>query len=51
MIFVQSVGEVRIASGYALSSDGLWRQHSWGMDVADGRILETTAGSATTDTC
>jgi hypothetical protein len=42
MMFVQSRGEVRLASGYALSPDGLWRQHSWGMDVEDGRILETT---------
>jgi len=42
MMFVQSRGEVRIASGYALSSDGLWRQHSWGIDAVDGRVLETT---------
>src|SRR5262249_24384023 len=42
MMFVQSTGEVRIDSGYALSADGLWRQHSWGVDVEDGRILETT---------
>jgi len=30
-----------IATGYALSSDGLWRQHSWGLD-GQGRIVETT---------
>jgi len=30
-----------IGTGYALSDDGLWRQHSWGLR-ADGRIVETT---------
>jgi len=30
-----------IATGYALSDDGLWRQHSWGVDE-DGRAVETT---------
>jgi hypothetical protein len=42
MMFVRSRGAVRIASGYALSPDGLWRQHSWGVDARDGRVLETT---------
>jgi hypothetical protein len=42
MLFVASRGEVRIASGYALSPDGLWRQHSWGVVVEDGRVVETT---------
>jgi len=28
-------------TGYALSDDGLWRQHSWGVDV-NGKIIETT---------
>lgn len=31
-----------IGTGYALSDDGLWRQHSWGVD-ADGTPVETTA--------
>jgi hypothetical protein len=31
---------VAIATGYALSEDGLWRQHSWGV-LRDG-VLETT---------
>jgi hypothetical protein len=36
-------GEVEsIGTGYALSDDGLWRQHSWGVD-ADGTVVETTA--------
>jgi hypothetical protein len=33
-------GMIGIATGYALSEDGLWRQHSWGL-LRDG-ILETT---------
>jgi hypothetical protein len=33
-------GIVGIATGYALSDDGLWRQHSWGI-LRDG-VLETT---------
>lgn len=28
-------------AGYALSDDGLWRQHSWAM-LVDGTIVETT---------
>jgi hypothetical protein len=31
---------VAVATGYALSADGLWRQHSWGM--RNNAILETT---------
>ncbi|SDS95387.1 hypothetical protein [Actinoplanes derwentensis] len=30
-----------IGTGYALSPDGLWRQHSWALD-ADGTLVETT---------
>ncbi|HEX7958941.1 MAG TPA: hypothetical protein VF493_03430, partial [Terriglobales bacterium] len=33
-------GIVAIATGYALSEYGLWRQHSWGI-LRDG-VLETT---------
>lgn len=33
--------DYRIATGYALSDDGLWRQHSWLIN-SDGRIVETT---------
>jgi hypothetical protein len=33
-------GVVGIATGYALSEDGLWRQHSWGI-LREG-VLETT---------
>jgi hypothetical protein len=31
---------VAVATGYALSEDGLWRQHSWG--IQKNAILETT---------
>jgi hypothetical protein len=35
-----SRGRLKICTGYALSEDGLWRQHSW---LHDGeRVLETT---------
>ena len=33
-------GIVAIATGYALSEDGLWRQHTWGI-LREG-VLETT---------
>jgi hypothetical protein len=33
-------GVVGVATGYALSDDGLWRQHSWAV-LRDG-LLETT---------
>jgi hypothetical protein len=33
-------GKAMIATGYALSDDGLWREHSWG--VRDGAVVETT---------
>jgi hypothetical protein len=36
----RELGIVGIATGYALSDDGLWRQHSWGI-LRDG-LLETT---------
>jgi hypothetical protein len=32
---------VAIGTGYALSDDGLWREHSWAVG-ADGRVIETT---------
>ncbi len=36
-----SMGHLKIASGYALSDDGMWRQHSWNLR-ADGYVLEST---------
>jgi hypothetical protein len=32
---------VAVGTGYALSADSLWREHSWGWD-AEGRLVETT---------
>jgi len=32
---------VAIGTGYALSRDSLWREHSWGWDES-GRLVETT---------
>lgn len=34
--------EVSIVTGYALSDDGIWRQHSWGFMKGTGRVVETT---------
>ena len=36
-------GLARICTGYALSRDGMWRQHSWGL-TQSGQIIETTVG-------
>jgi len=36
----------RAITGFALSTDGLWRQHSWTFDFKDGRIADTIHGSA-----
>ena len=33
--------ECSICTGYALSKDGMWRQHTWVLRV-EGRIVETT---------
>lgn len=40
-LWESSNGFVRICTGYALSRDGVWRQHSWGL-TAGGKVLETT---------
>ena len=32
---------VAVGTGYALSRDLLWREHSWAWD-RDGRLIETT---------
>ena len=34
-------GRIRIVTGWALSKDGIWRQHSWGLDP-EGKVIETT---------
>ena len=39
-LWQESGGCIRIGTGYALSDDGLWRRHSWGLER--GRVVETT---------
>jgi hypothetical protein len=34
-------GIIAVGSGFALSEDGLWRPHSWGLDDR-GYVIETT---------
>ena len=37
--------KVGLCTGYALSDDGIWRQHSWCLDLSDPRrahVVETT---------
>lgn len=41
-LYVLSEGEVRIGSGYALSDDGLWCRHSWGVGKTDPRVARPT---------
>ena len=38
----QNKDKVQICTGYALSKDGVWRQHSWCYDFETKRVLETT---------
>lgn len=41
LLWQQRSGDlIALATGYALSDDGLWRQHSWGM--RSNAIFETT---------
>jgi hypothetical protein len=42
MLYLLTNGQIRIATGYALSPDGLWRRHSWGVTDIDGHVIETT---------
>lgn len=40
-LYRKGKGKYRLAYGYGLTSDGLWRQHSWLLEQ-DGTIVETT---------
>jgi len=40
LIWHLSQGRTKIVRGYVLCDDGLWRQHSWGLE--NGRVIETT---------
>jgi hypothetical protein len=42
LLYVLTQGLVRVMTGFALSADGLWRGHSWGVDQEDGWVVETT---------
>lgn len=37
----RNLPKVKIATGWALYEDGLWRNHSWGV-TTDGTVVETT---------
>ena len=39
-LYAKAPERTRIVTGYALSDDGLWRQHSWAL--VDDRLVETT---------
>lgn len=41
-LYEANEGRVAIVTGWALSDDGLWRQHSWGFDYETGSTVETT---------
>lgn len=42
-LYDENPDRLRIATGYALSEDGCWRQHSWLVDKDnDEQIIETT---------
>lgn len=34
--------KINIMTGYVLSNDGMWRQHTWCLQKADNLIIETT---------
>ena len=40
-LWSQNPDKYRIATGYALSDDGIWRQHTWLVHI-NGTIIETT---------
>lgn len=44
LLWEANQGQVHIATGYALSKDGLWRQHSWAIWERQSRntVVETT---------
>jgi len=41
-LWLAAPARFEIMTGYALSSDGLWRQHSWVRQRKDGKLIETT---------
>jgi len=43
-LWTKNPAALRIMTGYALTVDGMWRQHTWCIEVATGRPIETTTG-------
>jgi hypothetical protein len=43
VLYALSKGITRIGTGYALSDDGVWVRHSWGVSARTGAVLETTS--------
>jgi len=41
-LWVKNKRSLAIITGYALSSDGIWRQHTWLQRKSDERLIETT---------
>ena len=41
-IWDQDQDRYELMTGYGLSEDGVWRQHSWVYDTREGEIIETT---------
>lgn len=43
-IWHETKGEIKICTGYALSADGVWRVHTWGIQKTKNKIkiIETT---------
>ena len=41
-LYIANRRQTRICTGYAMSRDGAWRQHSWCVNLASGRPIETT---------
>lgn len=41
-MYLAEPGVYQIATGYALSDDGLWRQHSWLWKPSSGKLYEPT---------
>lgn len=39
-LWYQRKAGMKLCTGWALSPDGMWRQHSWGL--LDGKVIETT---------
>jgi len=41
-LFDEHPNVFRVATGWALSEDGVWRQHSWAINITNNTLIETT---------